>query len=441
MKAKAIASLWVFGCALPALGQVASTPEALVGEVNATNVYVRSLPEIEAYPCAKISKPARVTVVGKLRDVWLRILPVEGCFSVIDKKDVALDATRGVGTVTSRLAYVRAGGVLRTSKFLIIHRRLERGAKVQVVDRIGDYYVIVPPQGACYYIAAKYVDILGPVGRVPETAPTRIIATTQPVEQVKQLKAAWEAAEKALQAEYRKPLDKRDFPTLMARYRSLKVPDDSYLRPFVEARIRFLEEEIRQKSQLRSLSEYVRQAAARQRKLEELQAKLEMGAPTTKPAIAFAAEGILAPSELFPGGPLGPKRYIVWDAESLRITAFVQCTTGMVDLSQYVNKHVGIFGSKEFDKKLMTDLVEARQVRVLADKPSVPAPPKPVVRFRGPPPAPEPKEPPKAPPETITPRPIPGGEGPGKPLPKTGLPVVSPETRPATNPVDVKEYD
>jgi len=189
------------------------------------------------------------------------------------------------------------------------------------------------------------------------------------------------------------------------------------------------------------------------------------------------AEGILAPSRLFPGGATGPKRYTVRDPDTRVIYAFVQCTSGAVDLRQYVGQLVGVIGSAKFDEHMKTYVIEVEQVTVVEapvpappdtqpTEPEPPAPPPPATQPVEPeppapppdtqpaepePPAPPPPatqpaepEPPAPPPDTQPAEPEPPAPPPdtqpGEYLPKTGLPVA--ETRPATRPVvNPEEYE
>ncbi|MCK4276161.1 MAG: hypothetical protein KAX78_06585, partial [Phycisphaerae bacterium] len=157
------ATIWLYLCAAgliaavtaAAIGQAAAPPEPYEGMVTASDVHVRGRPGLE-YPCTKVSYPARVTVVGKQGE-WLKILPVAGTFSVIEKQSVRRDATGKVGTVTDDDVWIRAGGKLHSQDFWAIQGRAKKGAKVNIIGQTPDFYKITPPPGAHFWIAAKFV--------------------------------------------------------------------------------------------------------------------------------------------------------------------------------------------------------------------------------------------------------------------------------------------
>ena len=80
-----------------------------VGTVTGQDVYIRSDHTVNAYPCAKISAPDTVDIIGQDGD-WLQILPPPGLvFSVISKDYVDLPPGERIGTVTGDVVRVYAG--------------------------------------------------------------------------------------------------------------------------------------------------------------------------------------------------------------------------------------------------------------------------------------------------------------------------------------------
>jgi hypothetical protein len=424
--------------------------------VTGSPVYVRSKPDIRAYPCLKLTRGATVTVAGRDGD-WLKILPPPGAFSIISKGLVKANAAKTAGVVTGDRVRVRAGTTEHDWKRVIDHwavqQWLDTGDAVKILGEGEEFYKIAPPKGAYFWIAARYVargaagmPTTRPAGS-PTTRPTTRPAGTVTVVQeaslpeVKTALKAYEAAEKALFAEYDKPAGERDLRKVLDEYRAISVDAKSYLRPYIDARIRFLEMSLDRTKELEAVRELTREAAAAQLKFDIERTKVEV-ATTTRPA-TYAARGVLIPSALFPGGPQSPKRYVVRGPATLRITAYAQCTAGMVNLDDYVGKEVGLLGSRTYDAGLDADIVDVQQVVVLKEKAELPEPPEPVVQ-----PYVQPKKAPTTRP-AATPRPArpvfeaSGGKpAPRKgPLPKTGFSVVTPKGRSTTRPVDEKEYD
>jgi len=384
--------------AVAALGQTPRPAGEYVGAVTGDNVYVRSGPG-DSYPCTKLSRPATVQVVDE-QFGWLKILPPKGCYSLISNRYVKADGN--VGTVRGTNILVRAGSSLYPDRREAVQTRLNVGEKVMILGSSGDYYMIVPPRRAYLWISSQYVKAVpgvaprtrpaGPTTRevpVPPVGPRleetpRVVVTRKPAGEVAKDVAAFEAAEAALNEEFQKPRGQRDLQALLKRYQALAGSGGGTLAPFVEARIKYIQSEIELANDLKDVETLLAGVKVKQDKLAA-ETKGDQ-VPTPRLRRMYAAEGLLAESRLFQGGPTGPKRYTVSDPDTRVIYAYVQCITGGVNLQEHV-------------------------------KPPAPAPvaPKP----------PEVKEP--APPAT---QPAEVKE----PLPTTGLPVAEPSTKPAVNP-------
>ena len=103
--------------------------EGYTGVLTGTRVYVRSAP-VDGYPCTQLSRPARVRVVAE-RAGWLKILPPEGCYSLISKRYVRVQGKRG--TVTGNNVLVRAGSDLAPGRMDMVQTRLNAGATVTIL--------------------------------------------------------------------------------------------------------------------------------------------------------------------------------------------------------------------------------------------------------------------------------------------------------------------
>ncbi|MHC4982891.1 MAG: SH3 domain-containing protein [Planctomycetota bacterium] len=428
-----------------------------VGEVTGANVYVRATaakighPEGDAgfprdrvgYPCLKLSKPAKVTVVSKVGD-WLKILPPPDAFSVIAKRYVAADETGGSGTVTGDNVRVRAGTKLfswnRWIDHYAVQLMVDKGHRVKIIGEGDDFYKISPPKGAFLYISAKYVKRVEPP---PEKTDVEATPATQPeegeeeqaqlpakaeesLEEIKAVLARFEALEARLKAEFEKPEDMRDVRSLLAEYRNFDAGKGDYLKPYVDARIQFLETSIEHAEELQGLQEVLRSTAAKQREFELALTTIEV-APPPEPTTTYAARGILMPSAVFTGAAGAPKRFVIRDPATLRIRAYAQSTAGETNLAQYAGKEVALVGTTEFDEQLDANVVEVQQVKVLKDQVEFMVPPEPEVRPYTPPARPK-IEP------IITPRP--------QPVPKEGEPeepAVAPEIAPKVEPQEPAE--
>ncbi|MDY7011920.1 MAG: hypothetical protein SVV80_14410, partial [Planctomycetota bacterium] len=405
--------------------------QGLGGVVTGENVYVRSEPG--NYPCTKLSHPERVLVTGR-RDGWLEIMPPAGCFSLISKRFVSVAGN--VGTVTGTNVLVRAGSSMELYRNRIdaVQTSLNIDDKVTIVGEQEGFYQITPPPGARLWIAAQFVKRLEdeadtqPATTQPTTQSV-FITTTQP-DVIKDELSAFEAAEKALEAEFKKPREVRNLPDLLAKYEAIKITADSPLAPYIKLRVDFLRGRMELARDVQDASDLVRAAEARQAGLAADRAQFAATAPTTRPTRSYAAEGILYASELFTGGATGPKRFLIRDTDTHLISAYVQCTTGAVELAGRVGAHVGVIGSPKYDEAMRLYIIEAEKIAVIKPAPPKPEPlpipepkPEPIIT-----PVPEPKPEPKPEP-IITPVPEPKPEPKPEPI-ITPVPEPKPEPKP-----------
>jgi hypothetical protein len=128
--------LWAQTATRPAGGgdaALAKTSAAAgqIGVVTGNNVYVRSGFHSNYYPVTKLNKGDKVTVVGG-EFGWLKILPPQGTFSLVDKTYV--DKTDDSGVINARV-WVFAGSELDNRRYakqvkLHSHSRRDRGRRV-----------------------------------------------------------------------------------------------------------------------------------------------------------------------------------------------------------------------------------------------------------------------------------------------------------------------
>lgn len=133
------------------------------GEVNGSNVYVRSGAGSNWYPTAKLGLGDRVLVIGK-RFGWYQIVPPAGSFSYVDKSLVtpAADGKRGV--IKGDNVYIRAGSGLNTRKSAT-QLVASKGAPLQILGEADGFYKITPPREASLYISAPFVEFVEPRAR------------------------------------------------------------------------------------------------------------------------------------------------------------------------------------------------------------------------------------------------------------------------------------
>jgi uncharacterized protein YgiM (DUF1202 family) len=460
----------------------AAAPDEVVGTVMASDVNVRSEANMTgSYVCTKIHKPAKITVL-EISGEWLKILPTTGCYSVVAKEFVDADPSGKTGKIKTDHVWARTGGDLcawtDVTKFWGVHLQLKAGATVEIIGATGNYYKITPPEGSYYWVNSRFVDLAGKTpAKVAPAAPednkisvhmeqghesttqetTEITPKTPaapepaPVVDNSTARGQFRLLEKEMKAEYAKPADQQDFKGLIAKYEAINVGDDDYLKKMIAARVKYFQTQLALSEEAKNQERLARESKEHQaeidRKLQEITVR-----SNTPAATVYAADGVLMASSLFPGNEVTPKRYVVRDPDTNRITAYVQCTRGDVRLENYVGKHVGITGSTEYDRDLKLYIVEAKEVKILNADAKLPAAPEATVT---PPPAKE-----AAPVETtpaksaVQPTTKPAASAPTAPAAKTtaqpdfgdtespaapdatpkGVPAKTPTTVPATKP-------
>lgn len=453
MMARLLGSICLVTIAASAFGQaeVATQPSGeaaspkWVGVVSGANVYVRSGPGETAYPCTQVSAPQKVTVVGK-SEGWLKILPPKGCFSAIRKDYVQAEGDGKTGLVNTDNIYVRAGGDLRPKDFWAVQCRTANGDKVEILGEAEEYYKIVPPEGAFYWISARFVrpaDEAQPTemeaagtanrpaattkpveltavpqkGKLPTTVPTDLPKVTEP-----SATASFRALEKVLRQEYAKPLEQRDLKGLLARYQAIHAPAGSPLEKYVAVRVKFLQDGVAEMEELQAIHEQAKLTAEQQKDYGARLVELQKLAPPAEPVRTYAAKGVLAESDVFTGGAVGPKRYILVDPQTRQVVAYVQCSSGAVDLARYAGMSIGIFGQRHLDRQLVRYVVEAEEIVVVDASGQITAPPKPIIRPRQYPAAAPAEEDQKPKAATAEEQPAPAS-----PASNEGLPVVQEE--------------
>jgi hypothetical protein len=441
MIARTMLSVLCVGALAPlAWAQDTGGDESYIGVVTADDVYVRVHPTTRATTVAtKLERGTRVGVRGKTGD-WLKIEPPKGSFCAVSKRYVDVDPETMIGTVTVSAGgklNVRSAGTLKKRTLDHIQRiQLERNDRVKVVSSTAEYYFIEPPEGAVYWISKRFVVPLATwrrmeaarlarEGRTPDSSPTprrdeprdgndlvvpdadagedpndRVVRTPDDRRKVTVAVLAWKAAEEALMTEFAKPFEQRNLPRLIEKYREIPLPENSYLKPYVEARISWIRSVMDMERELESIREMTRKTLDQQQRQRMMREKLEVAVPTDEPVAGFAAEGVLIKSDVFTGDGLGPRRYLLIGERGKELRAYVQSSFGLIDLDRFVNRYVGVIGPRKSDPRLKgTTLIEVEQIRQIPRTFILPDRGKAKVLAAPEPPAPAPSESPVESPE------------------------------------------
>jgi hypothetical protein len=358
---------------LGAVAGSAMADDSYTAEVVGRDVYIRALPGTNEYAVGKISAPARVTVIRRAGE-WVKILPPPGVFSIISKQYVQLDADGVTGTVTGNSVRVRAGTDLRNmgsiTKHWAVQHHLNKGDRVEVIGQGSDFYKIRPTGKAAVWMSARYVRLPGEAAPVADRPVER--PTPRPAVAPSGAAAAFDEAEVALKAEWARPLGQRRLEPILRQYQAIPAAAGTPLRRAVDSRIAFLTKAIaRQDSyrKVRAMDE--RRGGILVEQEAEAPAKPEERVDETpEPAAPFAASGVLRVSEIYRGEGAG-QRYFLDDPDKSRVNAYVQCTSGRINLGQYTGRLVGVYGPVQRGRFQGLDLIEAEKLVLIESGASV----------------------------------------------------------------------
>jgi len=460
MKLNVIVVLCVGCLAAQAMSQPvtpAGGPEQYTGVVSGTDVYVRHNASMNAYPCTKLARPQQVTVVGS-RSGWLEILPPPGVFSVVAKEYVKTGGDGTSGEMTGDNVWVRAGGDLRNTEFIGLLKQLKKGDKVSIIGQVKaplhgedvEYYKIVPPEGAHFWISELYVKPLNPDQPWPpkrsaaatapttaevlpglealaaEPAPARSTAETfASLDQINEAMKQFRAAEKQLIDEFNKPAASREYQRVIDAFKAINAPADSRLQPYIDYYLQYIDFAMKKEAERAKVQSLVKDAASAQAEHDRRILEIVI-APTTMRSKEplYAGQGVLGESAVYVGALGSPKRYLLRNERTGAVNAYVEPGPDVM-LDRYLGRKVGVIGKSRFDREGMTEIILAEQVVVIEERPSLPSPPEPTIVPTSPPPPPSalstrPSPPSEAPkpkaasapaPATETPKPVKQTEG------------------------------
>lgn len=338
-------------------------------EITGDNVYIRSGPGTNYYRCGKLSQGYIVKIVSAT-NVWSRILPPEGFFSWISKQYVTIDSSNpDMGIVTGDEVRVYAGSQYYEpihSDRIQVH--LNRGDKVMLLgEEMGDYYKIVPPSGAFFWVSTQYTKPTTAPPAEPKSAPQQtavaepqtadepepvaetttpspvVVPTTVPADS-QRLRQYYDAQE-LIKAEFKKPLQEQNYTQPKKMLDDLLAADDSdkaarYAKYTLDQIDRYelaaaIDKEINlQDAELNQI--YSRINEVHNERLADFQ---DLG--------QFAVIGNLKTSSVY-GPEEAMLHYIIIDSSG-KVICYALPSGGAshADLSEFVGKKVGLIGQIE----------------------------------------------------------------------------------------------
>ena len=340
------------------------------GQVTADELRVRAGNNQNFYVCGELPQDAEVVVVDKRLD-WLKIEPPKGFFSLIAADFVKSVGETGEGLVIGKNVRVRAGAH-GSKDNSAVQCKLNKQDKVKILGTVESslegkktaFYKIVPPKGkAFFWVSAKYVRYLGPVGAasVPD-----LNQGDEPPPTDLQSKQARELLklDQALLIEMERPVGQRRLAELQAKYLNMRGETESpELLAHIDKQIVEIDQQIAIQADLekaRLLRGRFHDAYVKLRRL------LESHGQEGKKVMQFV--GLLKPSHVF-GAP-GLKRWRLVDPESrTNICYAVPGKVAEAEIAAKEGKVVTITGPGVLDLRLYQYLVVVDKIGLGDDRP------------------------------------------------------------------------
>lgn len=120
-------------------------------EVTGNNVNLRSAPGLPSDVVGQVSKGEVLELLGSVEDAWVKVAPP----SNVDLWVASQYVENGI--VTGNRVRVRAGANVNYKDVGIV----DKGSKLEVRGRVGDWIKIAPPEGSFVWITNAYVKATG----------------------------------------------------------------------------------------------------------------------------------------------------------------------------------------------------------------------------------------------------------------------------------------
>lgn len=362
---------------------VAADKFPYVGVVTGEEVYIRSGNDTNYYPVMKASRGQRVTVQGESFG-WLKIAPITGSFSYVDKAYV--EHSGETGTVTADRLWVRAGSLLSNERSTP-QVKLNKGDTVTILGEDEGFFKIATPSTASLWISARYVVSEDQAGSMPlavapgsqpagaangatgtqpaltdttakpasntpgiirrESSKPRVSSVTHSASATATPSASghnWQQEFDLLEADVKmelaKPIGERNFDALTAKYQALAAQnEDDAIAAAAKIRVENLSNINRQKDVLDAI-----ERADRLFKSEIDIMNRPLPSPASQPNKdrGWDAQGVLKASWVFTGLNT-PKLYRLVNPATDTAVAYVQTTPELAEkLEGMVDRYVGV---------------------------------------------------------------------------------------------------
>lgn len=333
--------------------------------VTAEEVNIRSRPDTNSLPVARVPRGTLLRALGRGAYGWYRVVPPEGVFSFVASEYIdRVSSTEGVVNVRSGALRVRVGSLVQDvdPQQCEVQVTLARGTRVQIVGEHGSWLKIVPPEGVQVYVAGQHVERVSAETAAeiqPATRPARAPGgertaraagpATRPASGP-DLSGTWgqrlTLVEAAIAAEGGKPAAEQSWSEALTRLKPIAAQrDEPMVAALAQAWITRLEERVADAAALRDAEEVIRRAARdrslHERELERIERARQA---TTRPTLEIRGEVVRSlPLIERPGR----RWYKIQDPGTKRIEAYIEVDeTTSADPEKFLGQVVVVRGTR-----------------------------------------------------------------------------------------------
>lgn len=366
-------------------------PMPFMAEITGDDTLVRSGAGTNYYDCGKLHKGDMVKVVGS-RYSWLQIVPPAGSFAWISKQYVQVEPPNSAGgTVIGEGVRVYAGSndiqPIHSTSLLV---KLNKGDTVSLLGEEKDsYYKIAPPDGAYLWVSAQNAKPIAslvappkqetpvytpppppfPTITSPNTPPSAAVESNGQAAQKEQVVSEDSiktkevlALKEKVDALKAKPVDQQDWTELKKSLMEIAADKQAPVAAHnAQALLKTIARCELAKEVASATKTQDEQSGQAQKKItDELAAK--MAELDAKDQSKFAIIGVIKTSSIFAEAP-GIKYYRIVDNEDKTICyARPEGDAVNMDMSQFIDKKVGLVGTIDPNTELGGALIEFTNV-------------------------------------------------------------------------------
>jgi hypothetical protein len=168
--------------AAPPAVTTATSTAGTPGTIISDDTLVRSGADKDKYYATnRLNKGDRVAVMGAEENGFLPVVPPTGSFCYVAKSYVTKSDNSNTATVSQPDIRIRAGSQLLDKKLTVLRMSMNVGDTLQVLGDEKEYFKVVPPAGAYFWVEKSAVDLTPPPAPTPVVAAPAAVPAAAPI--------------------------------------------------------------------------------------------------------------------------------------------------------------------------------------------------------------------------------------------------------------------